>query len=158
VRDKAKKVYAHRGANGNSNPGHNTAARAPEHPNPWETRTRTDGTFSYRVARKHPLYKALLSGLEGESRDSMETFLRLVEETVPVQRIWIDAAEHEEAFARPFDGEQDKQLRHHIETCHSALCSVGNDEESAWQVICDFPAFQTEKAAAIIGQLRESAE
>ena len=158
VRDKAKRVYAHRGAHGHTNPGNNTVAPAPEQPNPWETRTRNDGTFSYRVSRRHPLYKALLSVLKGESRDRMETFLRLVEETVPVQRIWIDAAEHEEAYAKPFDGEQDRKLRCHIETCHSALCSVGNDEESAWQVICGFPAFQTEKAAAIIGQLRESAE
>jgi hypothetical protein len=158
VRDKAKKVYAHRGVQVPLNHNGNAEARALNQPNPWETLTRTDGTFSYRVSRKHTLYKALLSAIEGESRDRMETFLRLVEETVPVQRIWIDAAEHEEAYAKPFDGEQDKQLRRHIETCHRALCSTGNNEESAWRVVSNFPAFQTEKAAAIIGQLRENAE
>lgn len=157
VREKAKKVYAHRGANGHPNSRKNRAALGVEQPAPWATRTRNDGTFSYRVSRKHPLYKALLSVLEVESRDRMETFLRLVEETVPVQRIWIDAAEHEEAFAQPFDDEEDAKLCRHIQTCHDALLSTGNDEESAWQVICAFPAFQTAKAAAIIGQLRESA-
>lgn len=158
VRDKAKKVYAHRGGHVPSSHNGNVAAPALIQPNPWETRTRNDGTFSYQVSRKHPLYKALLSAIEGESRDRLDTFLRLVEETVPVQRIWIDAAEHEEAFAKPFEGEKDDKLRRHIQTCHDALCSSGNDEESAWQVVSAFPAFQTEKATAIIGQLRESDE
>lgn len=153
VREKAKEVYAHRGG-----PRPRAKGQRIDHGRAWNTKTKLDGTFSYRVTRKHPLYQALLSVLKGDHCDRMETFLRLVEETVPVQRIWIDAAEHEEAFAKPFDGEKDDKLRRHIETCHGALCSTGNDKNSAWRVVSEFPAFQTEKAAAIIGQLREVAE
>ena len=73
------------------------------------------------IDRKHELFKALIATLPKDSKHELETLLRLIEETVPVQRIWIDSADNQEGVAAPFEGETDSRLRKHIECCFSAL-------------------------------------
>ena len=60
-REKAKEVYAHRGGKPTRR-----KKKKEEHPNPWVTRTRNDGTFSYRIDRNHPLITALTVGVPPE--------------------------------------------------------------------------------------------
>jgi hypothetical protein len=54
----------------------------------------TGGATSYRINRHHP---AVFRALESPDRESVEQALRIVEETVPVQRIWLDTVENGEA-------------------------------------------------------------
>ena len=150
VRDRAKEVYAYRG--GHAKRKSNTRQ---VNQRPWITRKLGNGTFSYQIDRKHVLFDALLSTFSREQKTSLETLLRLIEETVPVQRIWIDTADNQDGVAQPFEGEKYKKLRDHITTCHNALVNCGSSEQESWEQISDFPAFQTLDAKAIIGEILE---
>jgi hypothetical protein len=150
VREKAKEVYAHRGGRSTRRQRQNVG-----HAWPWVTKTRSDGSFSYRVDRKHTLFQALVASVPAESAQELETLLRLIEETVPVQRIWIDTADNQEGVSAPFEGESHAKLKKHLEICHLALVDHGQSEEEAWEELAAFPAFQTRDAQAIIGQLCE---
>jgi hypothetical protein len=150
VREKAKEVYAHRG-------GHAVRRQhsGASHERPWITKTRPDGTFSYCIDRKHILFEALVSSVSCDLKEDFETLLRLIEETVPIQRIWIDTADNQDGVSGPFEGESHVKLRKYLNTCHSALVTNGQSEAEAWQQLADFPAFQSLDAKAIIGQLQE---
>ena len=81
-REKAKDVYSHRGGR-IIRP--NKKAKVYNHP--WITKTKKDGTFNYLIDRKHELFMALTNTVQSSCRKELETLLRLIEETVPVQRI-----------------------------------------------------------------------
>ena len=85
VRDKARRVFAHRGSYG--------ARAATEDLVPaWEAKSTKGG---YRINRKHPVIASLLDGSMGDAK-AFEAALKIVEETVPVERIWLDTAEQGE--------------------------------------------------------------
>lgn len=150
VREKAKEVYAYRGGRPARQINNRTA-----HRNPWLSKTNSDGTFSYRIDREHPLFQALLCCVPVESEKELETLLRLIEETVPVQRIWIDTADHQDGVSAPFGGESYAKLKKHLEVCHAALVANGQSSAESWEELAAFPAFQTSDAQAILGHLHE---
>lgn len=150
VREKAKHVYAHRGGRVVSQRPQTT-----EQPNPWITTKRSDGAFSYRIDRKHRLFRALFACVPTENIKELETLLRLIEETVPVQRIWIDTADNQDGVLAPFEGEVHAKLKEHLKVCHNALVANGQNDTEAWDELAIFPAFQTRDAQALIGQMRE---
>ncbi len=150
VRERAKEVYSHRGRYGPRTP----AARD-KHAYPWVCRKRQGESFSYRIDRKNPVLKALIDSLPEDNHKRLETLLRLIEETVPVRRIWIDSAENQEGDAGPFEGEQSRALRGHIRNVHEALAEHGTDRTDAWELIKQFPAFQGREASAIVAALIE---
>ena len=90
-----------------------------------------------------------------ESQSNLLTLLRLIEETVPVQRIWIDSAENQDGPAKPFEGETDRKIRTHIENCYQALLDRDISEEEIWELLTNFPAFQTKNVQSVIGELRD---
>jgi hypothetical protein len=95
VRQQARRVLAHRGAYGRHAPTR-------ELQRAWTPVEKPDG-ICYQISREHPAISRVLT-LAGEHRDAVEDMLRLIEETVPVQRIWLDAAERDEAHREAFQG------------------------------------------------------
>jgi hypothetical protein len=96
TRDQARKVFAYRGS-------------------PTQTRTggpieqawrveRTNAGARYRIDEKHPAVAAAL-GAAAEHALLIRAMLRVVEETVPVQRIWLDTAENKDTPRTGFAGE-----------------------------------------------------
>lgn len=150
IREEAKSVYAHRGGRKRRSTGGH-----PVHPHPWVTKSPGEGVFSYRIDRKHPVLKSLLEADSENRAEILETLLRLIEETVPVQRIWIDTADNQDGSASPFEGEKDQKIRQHISICRKALVDQGCSETQAWTEISSFPGFQTQNCQAIIGLLQE---
>lgn len=150
VRKVAKEVYAHRGNYG-------SRRRRPQfHDRPWVTDKKPDGTFSYQIDRKHPVLEPLIRSLSESKRQELETLLRLIEETVPVQRIWIDTADNQDGVALPFAGERGTKLRRIIELCHGTKMRHDDiDADAAWDVLVAFAGFQGSEAQAIIAELRE---
>lgn len=78
----------------------------------WSARVNR-GTVEYRIDREHPL---IVQALEeaGEGRQALERTLRIVEETLPVQAIVMEAREHPDGDREPFAGrerEVEKMLR-----------------------------------------------
>ena len=57
----------------------------------------------YTINRNHPVTAEALRRI-GPLKREVESMLRLVEETVPIQRIWLDSAESEEEHGAPYEG------------------------------------------------------
>ena len=102
VRESAKRVFVHRGAYGRRQPQENVA-RA------WQVIERPEGT-RYRLDRAHPAIASVLES-SGSLRDAIEAMLRVIEVTVPVQRIWLDVSESEGASPVSFEGEPPEEVR-----------------------------------------------
>ena len=95
VRQKARRVFAHRGSYGSRPPTPNLS-RA------WRAIERKGGA-AYSIDRSHPIIRQVLQEA-GSLRDSLEAMLRVIEETVPVQRIWLDTVEKEGIEEGSFSG------------------------------------------------------
>lgn len=96
VREEAKKSFIHRGEYG---------PRAKknfliEH-KVWEP-TKRNNNLVYKVNKKHPLVKGFYDKL-GILSSELDSFIRLIEECVPVQQIWLDTAEEKDPVI-PYDG------------------------------------------------------
>lgn len=101
TRDRARKVFAFRGA-----------PMAPRGGAPIELAWRTDHGKSgsrYRVDEKHPAVAAVLGACPGQA-ELIRAMLRVLEETVPVQRIWLDTAENKATPKTGFSGEPDESV------------------------------------------------
>ena len=86
TRERARKVFAHRGKTVGSRRG--PVAQA------WRVDRLKDG-MRYRIDRTHPAIAAVLEDA-GALQSQLLSMLRVIEETVPVQRIWLDTAESRE--------------------------------------------------------------
>ncbi|MDX5408581.1 MAG: ATP-binding protein [Chromatiaceae bacterium] len=98
TRDKARKVFAFRGSPASCNVG-----------NPIELAWRVEHLkkgIRYRVDTSHPAVAAVIEACDGKT-DLIKAMLRIIEETVPVQRIWLDTAEAKETPITGFHGEPD---------------------------------------------------
>jgi hypothetical protein len=94
IRARARRVYARRaGYAGGAVP---PVTRA------WKP-VKVDGRTFYRIDRDHPLVASAVAAA-GAAGPAIRALLRVLEETVPVQQIWLDATEHPEQQARPLDG------------------------------------------------------
>ena len=123
VRDQARQVFAHRGSHGSRLP-------TPDLQRAWRIVQRKD-SVAYLVDRSHPLVKQVFDQA-GPLKEAVAAMLRLLEETMPVQRVWIDAVEKGEIQRGAFEGTPSAEIqavlcvlyRHLVET-------VGLDRRSA---------------------------
>jgi hypothetical protein len=88
IRATARRVFAHRGQYGNNPKG-------PGLVRVWKAVERKDGV-SYRIDREHPSVRSVFEA-PGCDRAAIENLLRVIESTVPVQQIWLDAADRGDA-------------------------------------------------------------
>jgi ribose 1,5-bisphosphokinase PhnN len=68
------------------------------------------GGVRYRIDREHPAVKAVLAEA-GAALPQIRAMLRVIEETIPVQRIWLDTAEAKETPRTGFAAEPDPEVR-----------------------------------------------
>ena len=123
VRSKARSVFIHRGEYGKRPPVTNLKK-------PWRS-TRVGGKVAYRIDRTHVIANYILHHLDDDDR-SIESFFRLLEQTVPIEKIWIDTVEQGELPALPFAGESREQIRDFaIELLSSLIKASSEDETSA---------------------------
>jgi hypothetical protein len=96
TRERARRVFAYRGA------------PAPTKDNiPIEQAWRVERVragIRYRIDETHPSVAAVLDCAE-MLKPLIKSMLRVIEETVPVQRIWLDTAENKETPCTGFEGE-----------------------------------------------------
>jgi hypothetical protein len=95
TRDRARRVFAHRGATTRSSTGA-TVIQA------WRAE-RFEGGLRYRIDLSHPVISEMLSE-SGDMAERIRAMLRVIEETVPVQRIWLDTSEQRETPRTGFSG------------------------------------------------------
>lgn len=114
TRDTARRVFAHRGyVTQVSGTRSNAVAEA------WQVRRSAQGS-SYRIARDHDLVASILNRA-GALKPDILALLRLIEETVPVQRIWLDTAEDTETPRTGFAGAPDDEVMETLSSMFEAL-------------------------------------
>ena len=101
TRERARKVFAYRGS-----PMPGPSGGAVEQA--WRVEHTRAGA-RYKIDEKHPVISAVLDGA-GPSLPLVKAMLRVVEETVPVQRIWLDTAENKDVPRTGFDGESPEKI------------------------------------------------
>lgn len=97
TRERARRVYAHRGVPRTSLRGDEPLEMT------WQVSHLKDG-IRYRISRDHEAIAGLKSD-HPELADRIEAMLRCIEETVPVQRIWLDTTEQKKAQPTGFAGQ-----------------------------------------------------
>lgn len=112
ARDRARKVFLHR-AHSNSSLG-----RRDEVVPVWQSRETATGR-RYRVDRAHAAVKELLDDVGFGTK--VEAMLRILEETIPIQRIWLEAAESGEHAKGGFTGETDDSVREVLNVIYRSL-------------------------------------
>lgn len=132
TRTRAMQVYRHRGK---------ISARvlAESHVFVWQPRTKRGKQF-YTINREHPLVSEVLR-LAGSDLSTLKALLRLVEETVPVERIWIDAAEKPDGHAQPFENEPDSDVAEVMRVVYQVLLDRGLSHEMARQQLASMEPF-----------------
>lgn len=146
VRQDARAVFAHRGK-------YRQRQTREEYDRPWKAGRRA-GVAVYRIDRDHPVISALLQSIGRESKTNLETALRIIEETVPVEQIWLDAAEKRDGTSRPFHGSTNRQIRTVIEIAYRALRrNRGATHEEALELLLGCEEFAGAETRAIIGTL-----
>ncbi len=96
TREKARKVFAFRGSP-MPGPGGAQIEQA------WRVEHLRSGV-RYRIDEGHPAVAAVID-VCGDRKDLVRAMLRVIEETVPVQRIWLDTAENKDTPRTGFSGE-----------------------------------------------------
>lgn len=114
TRRTAKQVFANRGHVVPS-----TNARSDALAELWQIRKMPAGT-SYRINREHDLTASILERA-GPLKADLHALLRLIEQTVPVQRIWLDTSDDKETPRTGFAGESDSEVRETLFSVFEAL-------------------------------------
>jgi hypothetical protein len=123
IRRMAREVFAHRGRYG---------PRAPvpqEIERPWISRLR-NGRRVYSVNRAHPIVSAAIQR-SAQAAPEIESLLRILEETIPVQQIWLDTAEQTYDNAVPYDGIDYQILRADMRRVFEVLTKSGINAQTA---------------------------
>jgi len=133
VRKEAREVFSHRGK-------HGQRTQAKEVARLWKTGIRS-GSQVYKIDRQSEIVHGVLEQ-SGGLRQDIEALLRLLEETVPVQQIWLDMAEHSERSNEPMGGLTEKQVMDLVETTMKAIAGPSRKPSaSTVDIICNMEGF-----------------
>jgi hypothetical protein len=102
TRERARRVFAYRGGPINVN------ASTPIE-QAWKVE-RTSKGIRYRIDEAHPSVAAVLDDTTSIQKDLIISMLRVIEETVPVQKIWLDTAEQKETPVTSFASSSDQAI------------------------------------------------
>jgi len=102
VRERARRVFAHRGK-AISHCDDRMISQA------WRVEHFNSG-IRYRIDRDHPAVRSVLED-SGSMQLQVQAMLRILEETIPVQRIWLDTAESLEIPRTGFAEESAEEIR-----------------------------------------------
>lgn len=102
TRERARRVFAFRGVPININ-AENPIEQV------WRVERTTKG-IRYRIDEKHPIVTAVLNEAGSTQKELITGMLRVIEETVPIQKIWLDTAEQKEVPLTNFKSSSDEAV------------------------------------------------
>ena len=85
----------------------------------WETKNNSSGV-RYQIAQSHPIVNSVIEQA-GPLAQQIRAMLRLIEETVPVQRIWLDTAETKETPRIGFETAQGEEILNVLQIMYQTL-------------------------------------
>lgn len=133
VRKEAREIFAHRGKYGKHK-------RSEKVGKIWSSK-HIRGLNAYRLNRDHPLINKFFDNI-GSHRKEAEAIFRLIEETVPVEQIWLDSAETPEMRSSPFGSASEKEIIEAARTFLEMLQGeVSNSSVDLVDEICELECF-----------------
>lgn len=137
VRAEAREIFAHRGKYGKRR-------RAEQVDKVWFAK-KARGQNTYRLDRDHPLISRFLESLGGQKKEA-EAIFKLIEETVPVEQIWLDSAESPEMRSSPFGSASDQEVIEAARTFLEMLQGgVSTPAMDLIDEICELECFEDHK-------------
>ena len=112
TRARARRVFVHRGQQTTS------SSAGPVMP-AWKA-VRNADSLQYRIDSDHPAVQMVLENA-GPLRAEIQAMLRIIEETVPVQRIWLDTAESREVARNSFSLASPEEVTAVVNTLYRSL-------------------------------------
>ncbi|MFO1482352.1 MAG: ATP-binding protein [Verrucomicrobiaceae bacterium] len=123
VRAKARSVFVHRGKY-----GRRAVPPAPTE-RPWLSAIR-DNRRVYSINREHPAVQAVVRVFPDKGPE-LTALLRLLEETVPVEQIWLDTAEQSRDHAAPYAGVEFSTIKSDMRRVVEFLVKTGINQKTA---------------------------
>lgn len=144
TRDRAQEVYRHRGRR-------LVAASPTDYSSVWEGKVMR-GRVLFRVNREHPIIRSLTS--DGDVGRAVEALLRLVEQTIPLDSIYIRHAEAPQQQPKPFEDTKDKSFSEMLRELYLGMITAGRSHE---ETIATLAALQPARERPhLIASLNES--
>ena len=112
TRERARRVFAYRGRPVSVNANREVVQA-------WRTEHSSSGV-RYRIDRDHPAVRTVLED-SGDLRDRVGAMIRVIEETVPIQRIWLDTTEGRDTQRHGFAAEPSSEVRTVLMTMYRNL-------------------------------------
>jgi hypothetical protein len=112
TRKRARRVFAHRGK-ALTLPNKEPVKQA------WNAKSSKDGV-RYHIDREHPSIQSVLENA-GVLAPQIQAMLRVIEETVPIQRIWLDTTEQNETPQNGFEGVATEDVLSVLNTMYKSL-------------------------------------
>lgn len=135
TRERARQVFAYRGSPTNVNAGKPIEQA-------WKME-RTSKGIRYRIDEAHPSIAAVLDDATSAQKDLIISMLRVIEETVPIQKIWLDTAEQKETPVTSFGSSSDEVVLKVMKTLFRNLVGKkGMDIEDARARLAGTDPFQ----------------
>lgn len=146
TRERARRVFAYRGAPMPTQ--RNTPIEQV-----WRVERLKDGV-RYRIEPTHPAVAAVLSSA-GDHAPLIRAMLRVIEESVPVQRIWLDTAENKDTPKTGFSNSPPEAISEVLHTLFTDMIKRrGMSVEAAKRSLLSTEPFQN--YPALIAQLTET--
>ncbi|KUF38366.1 ATP-binding protein [Comamonas kerstersii] len=134
TRERARKVFVHRGSP-SAQPNDKPIEQA------WRVEHLKDG-MRYRIDLDHPAVASVLDR-SGELLPAIKAMLSVIEATVPIQRIWLDTAEHKSPPKNRYDGVASAEIQEVLGTLFEDMVERrGMSEEAAKRMLMRTDPFQ----------------
>ena len=134
TREKARAVFVHRGTPGN-------VRGASEVIQAWRVDRSSSGS-RYRIDEEHPVVKAAIDNAGG-NLPLLRAMLKIIEETVPIQRIWLDTSENPDVPEMGFSGETSESVGQILKVIYKDMIDrIGIAPERAKKTLMGTEPFQ----------------
>jgi hypothetical protein len=130
LRDRAKKVYTHRGARLTAPADSGRIDRL------WLHLAKRDRLF-YRINTDHPLVLRALA--RSTDKPALRSLLAFIQETIPLQHIGIAAAEDPSSQPDPFDGAPPAHVKEVLVELYRSFRACGRNHEEAIERLSSHP-------------------
>jgi hypothetical protein len=150
ARKTAREAYAFRGK---------TVARSSERDNRlhfvWEAKTIRGGGHRFAINRSHPVLQGLMT-TTADAKRIIETTLKLVEESLPVEAIVLESRENPDVVrADPFAG-HGKEVLGMLQDAHAAMVAAGAEAGVALRALASVEPFDAHPE--IVAVMKEELE
>lgn len=133
IRSQAVEVYRHRGKQINPLPWQKFVPL-------WLDHKRGDKWF-FKVNRKHPVIEEIKKQSKDKPEKSIESLLKLIEETIPTKSIYIKESEIPEAQGKPYEGLASEDILALMRPLYSSFIEQGKSIDEARAAILNIEPF-----------------